>query len=238
MQLIPLSKGYEAMVDDEDFDHLSRFKWTAMVGTNTVYAYRKAGAQSPAPRANIRMHRVLFDVPPGYVVDHIDGNGLNNRKSNLRLADLSANNANKVGCTGYASRYKGVFLDRKDSVWCATIGYRKKTFYLGRHTSEEAAARCYDCAALILHGTFAKLNFPDVIYSSSEMQQALDWLERRKRALPAGVYKRKNRFRAVVYRKKPAGGYRQVHLGSFKSSEEAALARQVALGHPMEHSYD
>lgn len=106
------------------------------------------------------MHKMIL---PGVEVDHIDGNPLNNRRSNLRPATRTQNQRNRrKQRKPVTSRYKGVCLNRKTGKWIAYINPGGgKTIYLGSHRVEEDAARAYDEAARRHHGAFARLNFPE-----------------------------------------------------------------------------
>ncbi len=160
---IPLSKGYVALIDDEDVDLVLGFnpKWHVREGPRTQYA--NAYAQGKRDEGHMLMHRLILNAPPGVPVDHIDRNGLNNTRKNLRLAYGSINQINAVqrNRTGF----RGVTLWNGGRQWAAQIRIpgsvgRKKT-YLGAFRSPEEAAAAYDAAARIHHGEAAILNFPD-----------------------------------------------------------------------------
>lgn len=146
-----------ALVDDEDFEALNRFKWCAKSsGAGLFYAYRATGKRSDGSRVYQFMHRLL--VQGDGFVDHINGNGLDNRRDNLRLATSSQNGINRRKALGTTSRYKGVTWSKKDQRWCAQIKRNGKNRFLGSFRSEEEAAKAYDAAARELFGEFAKLN--------------------------------------------------------------------------------
>lgn len=149
-KLIPLTKGLHAIVDDEDYEWLAQWAWYALNGHN-VYAARCA------QRKAILMHRVLLQAPNDMLVDHINGNPLDNRRANLRLCTHAENMRNSASRTG-ASQFKGVWKSR-GKVWRACIKLHGKSIHLGSFTTEEAAALAYDEAAIRLHGQFAKTNF-------------------------------------------------------------------------------
>lgn len=160
-RLIPLTQGQCAIVDDADFAWLSQWKWCASKSDVGFYAMR---AEKTNGRARyLYMHRVLADARPGDVVDHIDGDRLNNRRSNLRLATARQNAMNTRAHYDGSSRFKGVWRNaKKGRPWCAGICVRGVRMHLGVFQTEEAAARAYDAAALLAHGDFAKLNFGEM----------------------------------------------------------------------------
>lgn len=154
---IPLSKGYVTQVDDEDFEELSKHKWHALVLKTQVYAVR-CGPLIDGKRKNVYMHRQLLNTPDGLVTDHIDRNGLNNQKDNLRPVPQSKNCANREKSNGH-SRFKGVCKPKNTSRWVATIMERR----IGHYRTEELAALAYDKAAWEAWHDSAVLNFPDRI---------------------------------------------------------------------------
>ena len=162
MKEIPLTKGYAALVDDSDFERLSRHKWTALVtGQNIkrIYVYRRTGWDNANRRwtGTILMHRTILDVPTGMDVDHIDGNTLNNQRSNLRIATRSqnlANNRRKIGISGY----RGVVPTTRGERLPFRVMFRGKL--IGYFSNKTDAALAYDAAAISEFGEFAKLNFP------------------------------------------------------------------------------
>ena len=102
------------------------------------------------------MHRVILNAPPGREVDHINRNGLDNRRSNLRLATHAQNEANKPP----RGEYKGAYWCKKSGRWRASIRVDGRLRHMGRFATREEAARVYDDAALEAFGEFAYLNFP------------------------------------------------------------------------------
>lgn len=162
MKKIPLTKGQFAIVDDEDFEFLMQWKWQSRHQRNKVYAGRTkhTGQKNGAKwvRDSIIMHRLIIRAPEGMEVDHIDGNGLNNQKSNLRLATRSENSRNTASHKDAASKYKGVSLFGRDQIWVANIYANGKQNYLGRFKTEEEAAEIYNREAVKYFGRFAKLN--------------------------------------------------------------------------------
>ena len=111
----------------------------------------------------IRMHRLILNAKPGELVDHWDGNGLNNRRRNLRPATNSQNLHNRRR-TRAKSGFCGVWRSGKSSVpWVASIHVKNKAIYLGRFETPEEAARVYDAAAKEHYGEFASLNFKETV---------------------------------------------------------------------------
>lgn len=160
MKEINLNRGYKAVVDEEDFGKVSQFKWHVQEGVNTVYARRNYRALD-GKQVNQRMHRFILDLPPGTKpsVDHKDGDGLNNRRENLRVCTSAENARNQPAYKNKSSKFKGV-IRRPGGKWEATITVDGKHKYVGWFMSEELAARAYDVAATENFGQFARLNFP------------------------------------------------------------------------------
>jgi hypothetical protein len=157
MKTIPLSRGFSAIVDDCDFEMvLAIGSWYATSARPTYAAHRKWGRDGH--RLTI-MHRLILGAKPGEYVDHINNNGLDNRRANLRIATHAQNVANsRKRRTRANSRYKGVRVHfRKD---CVVFGAVFRGKHLAIYRSEAEAARRYDEAALEYFGEFAKVNFP------------------------------------------------------------------------------
>jgi hypothetical protein len=155
---IPLSQGRFAKVDPEDYIWLSQFRWCAKVGPNAIYAVRTVQVRGRSKR--IYMHRLLMNTPDGLVCDHINHDGEDNRKANLRNCTVSQNNANRRSSPNASSQYLGVSWDKRRNKWVAHIKKDGDEKYLGSFDVEEAAARAYDAAAWALHAVYANLNFP------------------------------------------------------------------------------
>lgn len=152
---IPLSKGYIAIVDAVDADRVSHYQWSAQPVGSTVYAQRSLKRDDGAWTTQ-RMHQLLT----GYAItDHRNGNGLDNRRANLREATQGQNLFNQRRKRG-ASGFKGVTWWKRDSKWKAQISAAGTNHHLGYYQTKEEAARVYDAAARDLHGEFATLNFP------------------------------------------------------------------------------
>jgi hypothetical protein len=160
-RLIPLTRGLFAVVDAEDYPALSQYTWFAEGTGRNCYAVRKENGKS------IKMHRQITGAPEHLVVDHIDHNFWNNRKSNLRVCTFAQNCRNiKARSMNYArskrktSKFKGVHWHKRCRKWAAQITCNNKTRHLGYFEDQAEAARAYDAAAEKYHGRFASLNFP------------------------------------------------------------------------------
>ena len=208
-KVVFLTKGQTALVDDEDYEMVNKINWCVSGG----YAYN--GARGP-------MHRFLLSAPTGVMVDHIDGNRLNNRRSNLRLCSNSQNQANRQVFRG-ASPFKGVVWQKRTNgtgSWKAQLVDQGVVIYLGVFKTDREAAAAYNEEAIRRFGKFASLN--DLSLQASSLQSH----ERRQvnRSNPSG-------FKGVSF---DAGRGRwmaqlackgKTHLKKrFKTAEEAARA--------------
>jgi len=153
---IALTQGLVALVDDDVFDELSQFKWFAHRLPRTFYAERQI--PTPEGQVTLGMHRAIMDAPKGVDVDHIDHDGLNNLRANLRVCSRQQNRFNSRG--RHTSAFKGVNFQRDCGRWQSRIQVGGRQLYLGLFSTPEEAARAYDAAALAHFGEFAYLNFP------------------------------------------------------------------------------
>ena len=154
VRYIPLTKGLFAIVDAADYERVSRYKWCATGSGCRAYACRSVNGKQ------LSMHRFLMNPSKGMVVDHIDGNRLNNRRSNLRVCTVQQNVWNSRP-KGKSSRYKGVCRDKDKKKWVVYVRRDGHNWYMGRFDVEIEAARAYDRKAFELFGEYAWLNFPE-----------------------------------------------------------------------------
>jgi len=154
MKTINLTREKIALVDDVDHDELNRNSWSY---SNTGYAQR--GFKIKGKSRTVLMHRQILNAPSGIEVDHINGNRLDNRRSNLRFATRGENIFNqRKRLRKTTSQYKGVYWNKGDSMWMARIQAKGNCIYLGNFRSEQEAALAYNTAATKYHGEYANLN--------------------------------------------------------------------------------
>ncbi len=167
MKEIHLTQGKVALVDDEDYELLNKYKWCAKKDRNIFYTTRGITIQSQNKAKNIkqktkiiRMHRLIMKgkLKSNKEIDHINGNSLDNRRCNLRIVTRSQNNMNQKKTRG-TSKYKGVSWHKNNKKWRSQIRLNGKQMYLGLFDNEAEAAKAYDKRAKELFGEFAKPNF-------------------------------------------------------------------------------
>lgn len=163
-----LVEEHEIVIDDDDFTKLHRVRfssgiywegtiadvsWRVKHRSHTKYAVSTLGA-----KLELRLHRVVVDATEDVIVDHIDGNGLNCSRSNLRIATAAENARNRRKIHVASSRFKGVCWHSQARKWAAHIRHNGYKVYLGVFDTEVEAAKAYNAAAVRLHADFASLN--------------------------------------------------------------------------------
>jgi len=158
MKKIPLSQGKFAIVDDADFDWLNQWKWSAHKNRNTFYAGRKI--RVGLKRKLLLMHRLILGLDFGdeRQGDHINMDGLDNRRKNLRIATNAQNRRNRGKQANNTSGYKGVTWRKQRKKWQAHIQVKGKVKHLGYFTDPVEASEAYDSASQKYHGKFAQTN--------------------------------------------------------------------------------
>ena len=167
MKQVDVGHGMAALVDDRDYPAVASFRWHAQRTHGTVYA------ATTGPRPGIRradgsyvggrkfyMHRLIMQPSDGYEIDHINGNGLDNRRANLRAVTHAENLQNQAPRKDAekSSRYRGVSYDKNRRMWQATIYADGRSRFIGRFLTEQEAAVAWNMAALEKWGEYARLN--------------------------------------------------------------------------------
>lgn len=161
MYKVPLSQGKFAIVSDEDAEIESYGNWVAHKSGNHFYACYRG---STANRPRTWMHALVLErilnrsLKKGEIPDHINGDKLDNRRENIRLASRSQNEANKPPRGNCSSRFKGVCWDREKGLWRCMITINKRRIHIGYYKEEEDAAKAYNSKAKDIFGPFARRN--------------------------------------------------------------------------------
>jgi hypothetical protein len=202
--------GKFAIVDPSQYEELSQFKWHLSRG----YPERTIYEKETGHIYHLKMHHsIVGKQKEGFVVDHINGNKLDNRASNLRICTQKDNARNQGLKTTNSSGYKGVCLVKGTSRWAAYISTGDRIHAIGRFPTPEEAANAYDYYAKLYHKDFAKLNFPDtepvkpMFKRQSSKYRGVSWCKRDE-----------------VYVAQISKGGTRFCLGAFQSEIEAALA--------------
>lgn len=164
MKLIKLTQNQVAIVDDEDFERVNQFKWCAQRyerPSGIFYYGKRAFLDENRKHITIHLHRFIMNAPKGFEVDHKNGNTLDNRRSNLRIATIRQNRRNRVKKFESKSPYKGVSFVESGKKYLALVTKNGVKYFCGRFLTAEDAARAYDRKAKELFGEFARLNFPE-----------------------------------------------------------------------------
>lgn len=162
MNNIELTQGKFAIVDDADYAFLMQWNWRLQSGGYASRVMRQGNKQ-----ISIYMHREIMNASFGCLVDHIDGNKLNNRRLNLRTVSHVQNGRNAKKHVDGSSRFKGVSWDKTNEKWKSRLRVDNREMFLGRFSSEIEAALAYNEAAKNIYGEFAKLNEirEDIVFS-------------------------------------------------------------------------
>ena len=150
MKEIHLTQGKVAIVDDDDYEEISKHKWH--------YHHAGYAKRSVKHSKALLMHREILNVPKGFETDHINGDKLDNRKENLRVCTPAENKYNRTFQSNNTSGYKGVAWNKAAKKWFSKINAGGKIYCIGYFTDAKEAALAYNEAALRLHGEFANVN--------------------------------------------------------------------------------
>jgi hypothetical protein len=156
MKEIQLTQGKVALVDDEDYERCMQYKWCAVYSHRDTYYAKRA---LPLTRVMQPLASFIMCVSKGVIIDHIDNDGLNAQKHNLRVATQTENKRNARKRANTSSQYKGVSWSKRNKKWRAYVRYKHTQIYLGYFVNEIDAALAYDDAARKYYGEFARTNF-------------------------------------------------------------------------------
>lgn len=151
MKKIKLTQNKTALVDNDDFEELNKFKWYANRHGNTFYAVR-----SLANGSKRLMHRCILNTPTSNETDHKDGNGLNNQRKNLRICNHSENQQNKGKNINNTSGFKGISWCQRNKKWLVRLSVNGTRLYLGHFKQKIKAYQAYVEACIKYHGNFSK----------------------------------------------------------------------------------
>jgi len=158
---INLGNGLFALIDDDDFDKVSKYNW---------HLIQNNYAGTSTNKGTLAMHVLIMNPPKGFVIDHKDGDRLDNRKSNLRIVTQAENSRNKLKFMKASSEFKGIHFNNSKQKWIASITYNGNKILLGWFKDEEKAARAYNIGAEMLNDKFGKFyKYNDTPNYSDEM---------------------------------------------------------------------
>lgn len=218
---IQSKNGVTFLVSEQDAEKVIALPWYARKNRSGVWRVTGFYREHKVTRT-ITLSRFLLDAPSGLLVDHKDGNGLNNTRDNLRLATKAQNNRNRRICTASSNSFKGIVRVRSGR-WEARISVNSVRISLGRFSSDVEAAKAYDSAALHYYGEFARLNFPD--------ETPAVYGQKIKREKYRGAFQRKS----GRWTSKLKFNNTHVYIGTFDTPEQAAEAynkKVIELGAP------
>lgn len=229
---IPLTRGKSVIIDADDTKKVLQYKWVTLKAGTRFYA-----ATLDEHRVYLLMHRLLTNVSPDVQVIHLNDDGLDNRRINLRLASRSQKGANHNRSRNNTSGYKGVYWHQRAGKWAAHIKHNYKAIHLGLFVSKEEAATAYDTAALHYFSRFAKTNStmmnpasptkPDkqpIITPELAAYSRCRHLHKTNTSGYRGVCRKKSRWLARI-----SVNGRRKHIGYFASAQDAARACEGAL---------
>lgn len=149
-------KNNVVLIDDEDYERVIQYHWYVRQRHKIIYVEKSYWNEGKAKHQSL--HRFILNALPGQYIDHINGNGLDNRRSNIRFCTIEQNQQNRKKESGTKNRYKGTWFDLSRNKWRARIEAKGVRHFLGSFITEYEAAIAYNRAAKIYHGEFARLN--------------------------------------------------------------------------------
>lgn len=211
--------GLFTIVDEEDYERISQYRWHPRMERHTCYAMTNVTIDGKY--TSLRMHRVVMGAPDDQEVDHWDRNGLNNTRANLRYATTSQNNANQGRRSDNHTGFTGVYWHKGSRAWRVEVG----SIHIGMFECAEDAARAYDIKAIERFGEFAVTNFPDSSAHANRIQAMMDSpLPRSNTSGFLGVTwnKQRQKWAATITHQN-----RQIHCGFFSDPRDAARVRDT-----------
>lgn len=154
--IITLTRGYETVIDAADLALIAKNKWYAIPDHSQITAYAATSMRIGACKTTVMLHRFILGADKNYVVDHIDGDGMNNRRNNLRLATRQENSMNQRRSKNNKSGFKGVSWVEARQKWHARICLQRQSYHLGLFESAHEAHAAYVAASKSLHKEFGR----------------------------------------------------------------------------------
>jgi predicted nucleic acid-binding Zn-ribbon protein len=206
---IPISKGYFALVNEEDYQCLIQYNWSLSNG------YAITTIKDENKNKTISMHRMIMNDPKDKFIDHINGDKLDNRKENLRLATHQQNQMNRAKRKNSRSKFKGIKVKSTGS-YEVRITYQGERIYIGTFKTEESGANAYNYYANEYFGEFARLNNVPYMDKEEWEKYRITLKDENSSSSYSGVFwtKDKKKWKSCL----------TVHIGYFETEEEAALA--------------
>ncbi len=217
MKVIELTKGYQTTVDDADYDRLIEFRWFATERSSNVYAARDPSRAIGGSR--IYMHRWILNAPATLQIDHVNGDGLDNRRENLRLATPKQNSENRTGPTRSATGYRGVRKVGPGS-FHAYVNTENRQIGIGCWGTSEEAATARDLEVIRI-GSRARLNFETPPFSAEILETTRHDRPKPKSGHP-GI-----RFKAGAWETWVRRDGKRIYLGRFPTIEAALVAQKM-----------
>lgn len=218
--------GYDVLIDDEDADEVLQHRWYLVSKHKDHDIYFNTMYKERGYQRTIELHRFIMKCScrDGKIIDHISGDTLDNRKSNLRCCTHMENLHNARMARRNTSGYKGILYIKSSGKWETKVRYDNDRYYGGSYNTPEEAAKAYDKLALAFHKEFAYTNFPKENYSPEDIMSLYNW------AISVHDKKKSSKYRGVSI--VPDGAYvasicykgNKFRLGTFKTQEDAARA--------------